>query len=475
MKNLIIPIENQVRELDAKLLLALVCAAHGFTSLIGSRLELDFHLPGFPESIYLAKSMTRRSRKMFRIMTLAGHRIAAWDEEALIHPPDQTYFARRLDAGAITFVSDLFAWGEDNAALWRRWPQLPPKITIHLTGNPRGDLLRPELKGFFAAETEARRKEHGDFLLVNTNFSFVNPFFPEQGLYQPGKTDSTGRPLYGRAAIGMEREFVDRLYRHKNNVFNSFRKMLPQLAKAFPYIRIIIRPHPVENPAVYHEISAAFANLEVINQGNVIPWIRAARAVIHNGCTTGVEAFMLGEPAISYRAAIDEILDDGFYRLPNHLSHQCFNFSELQDTLTKILSGSLGPAGGAQRRQLMAGYLASQDGPLAGELIARGLEKIAARSRTQTNKKPHHRVEAHLRGNLRRLSKKLKSFKPDSKYNPAFQRHRFPGFTIAEVEEKLSRLHHSCAFTTPRPNIEQVDELIYKIIPRSGCKTTNKV
>jgi surface carbohydrate biosynthesis protein len=81
--SLIIPVENQVRELDAKILLSCVAAQRGFSCIMGSRLELDFHVASFPSSLYLSKSMTARSIKMFRIMKYLGHEIAAWDEEAL--------------------------------------------------------------------------------------------------------------------------------------------------------------------------------------------------------------------------------------------------------------------------------------------------------------------------------------------------------------------------------------------------------
>ncbi len=462
---LIIPIENQVRELDAKLLLALVCTRHGFSSLIGSRFEIDLIAAAFRPGIYLAKSMTQRSRKMFRILTRTGHRITAWDEEALIHPPDQTYFDRRLDREAIRYVSDLFAWGEENATLWRRWPDLPDEITIHLTGNPRGDMLRPELAAFFAAEAAALRREHGEFLLVNTNFSFVNPFFPEQGLYRPDAFDDAGRPRYGRAAVGMERAFVERLFQHKTNIFNSFKRMLPRLARAFPGLKLILRPHPVENPAFYHELAAAHANIEVCSRGNVIPWIRAAKAVIHNGCTTGVEAYMLREPAVSYREAVDESLDDNFYRLPHRLSHQAFTCAELENILTKIIAGKLGAAGGEERRRLMAAHLASQDGPLACELIARCLESISAELKQRPLPGPAARLEARLRGAVRRLSKRLKAFRPDSKYNPAFQRHRFPGLTPHEITERLARLQAALEFPGPRPGVEQLSPFIYRIFP----------
>jgi surface carbohydrate biosynthesis protein len=76
---LIIPVENQVRELDPKLLLAYVAAKRGFSSILGFRREIH--------GIYLSKSMTAASDLMFQIMRKLGHEIVAWDEEALVHLP----------------------------------------------------------------------------------------------------------------------------------------------------------------------------------------------------------------------------------------------------------------------------------------------------------------------------------------------------------------------------------------------------
>ena len=58
--SLIIPVENQVRELDAKILLSCIAAQRGFVCVIGSRLEIDFRIASFPRSLYLSKSMTAR-------------------------------------------------------------------------------------------------------------------------------------------------------------------------------------------------------------------------------------------------------------------------------------------------------------------------------------------------------------------------------------------------------------------------------
>jgi surface carbohydrate biosynthesis protein len=135
---LLIPVENQVRELDPKLLLACVAARRGFSSVIGSRRELEFRIDSYPRSIYLGKSMTGRSVIFFRLAKKFDHEIVTWDEEALVHLPPETYFSRRLHPDAIRLVSHLFAWGQDNVELWRQYPQLPDNLPIHSVGIPTG-------------------------------------------------------------------------------------------------------------------------------------------------------------------------------------------------------------------------------------------------------------------------------------------------------------------------------------------------
>ena len=190
---LIIPVENQVRELDPKLLLACIAARRGFNVIIGSHREIDLRISSLPKGLYLNKSMTDRNLKMFRIMSNLGHEIVTWDEEALVHLPPETYYSRRLSPIAIRYVTHLFAWGEDNAELWRQYPDLPPNMPIHVTGNPRSDMLRPEMQPFYEPEAENLRRKHGPFILVNTNFNHVNAFYPAQNLFQPLKSDGAGR------------------------------------------------------------------------------------------------------------------------------------------------------------------------------------------------------------------------------------------------------------------------------------------
>ena len=222
----LIPVENQVREFDAKLLLAFIAAKRGFYSVIGSRREMEFRIASFPRSIYLSKSMTIRSALLFKVAHKVGHNIVAWDEEALVHLPPETYFSDRLSPASIRYVSHLLAWGQGNANLWGQYPNLPNGIPIHLTGNPRVDMLRPEMRPFFAEDVENIRKSCGNFILVNTNFNHVNAFSPEMNLFKPVKKPGAA-PRFGRGARGMSREFAEGLRDHKQAVFQNFQQLVP--------------------------------------------------------------------------------------------------------------------------------------------------------------------------------------------------------------------------------------------------------
>ena len=253
-KSLIIPVENQVREFDAKLLLACIAARRGFSALIGSRWEIDNRIASFPRSVYLSKSMTARGGKMFMIIRKIGHEVVAWDEEALVHLPPDTFFSRRISPSGIKHVSHLFAWGRDNADLWRQYPHLPSNTPIHITGNPRGDMLRPEMRDFYANEIQTIHKTHKNFILINTNVNHVNAFYPHQNRFLPLK-NSGEEPRFGKAARGMSREFAEGLRDHKQALFDAFKKLIPELAGAFPAWTIVVRPHPTENHEAYRKIA----------------------------------------------------------------------------------------------------------------------------------------------------------------------------------------------------------------------------
>jgi hypothetical protein len=194
----------------------------------------------------------------------------------------------------------------------------------------------------------------------------------------------------------------------------------------------------------------------------------AAKALLHNGCTTGVEAYLLDRPAITYRASVNEDYDQAFHHLPNLMSHQCFSYEELRQTLGKILTGDLGTAGGNERRTLMAHYLAAQEGPLACERMVNVLEAMSAKgsdSRTVTLKE---RLQGRIWANKRRLRKRLRGIGTGSSQNRSeFLRHRYPPISADEIRDRITRFQRVQGAEF-RVSVEPMYRLFFKLRPNSN-------
>jgi surface carbohydrate biosynthesis protein len=457
---LIVPVENQVRELEPKLLFACVAVQRGFSVLIGSRMDVDFQVGGAQPGIYVAKSMTPRSRRMFRILQRLGHEIVAWDEEAVnTFALPEVYYSRRFAPETFGAISHLFAWGEANAELFRKYPSYPG-TPIHVTGNPRGDLLRPELRPYWAAEADRCRADAGDFILINTNFAHVNAFYPVLNLFQPAVGDAP--PEIGRAAIGMTRAYAEGRAIHKQLVFESFQKLIPFLHDAFPEQNVVVRPHPIENPTVYQELASRHPRVRVVKDGgNPIPWLLAARALVHCSCTTGLESWLTETPTIAYRPDPSETYEEP---LPNALSHSCFDLAAVGRTLEGILAGEIGRFDGEEPRRLVAHHLSATSGELASDRILDVLERVEAERRRRPGPGLIARLDGRWDATRRRLKKLRKSRRPDSKNRPEFQRYRYPGLEPEEMQERIERFQRVLGQRTP-VRVTPVADHVYRLDP----------
>ena len=260
----------------------------------------------------------------------------------------------------------------------------------------------------------------------------------------------------------MTREYAEGLRDHKQAIFEHFQKMIPDLEKAFPELTIVVRPHPTENQEVYHQIAAQCERVRVTNEGNVVPWLMATRVLLHNGCTTGVEAYAMGVPSTSYRALVNDDYDLGFYQLSNGLSHQCFDFTELQHTLKEIIAGELGCGNNDQKNALIDHHLAALSGPLACERIVDVLLKIAD-DLSKLPKPPFRdRLKGWFQANRRRMRQSTKSYLPGSPKSPEFLRHRYPPITANEVSTRLARFQQVLG-DDRQLNVEQTYDRLFRI------------
>ena len=424
---LIIPVENQVRELDAKLFLASVAAERGFPVILGSRAFVHYRVAAIPRGVYLAKSMRKLSNRMFSILRKLGHEIVAWDEEGLVRFVGEEYYRRRLSPKAIRDVAHLMVWGEDNANALRAYPAYHG-APIHITGNPRVDLMRPELRDFYRPDADSIREKYGDFLLINTNFGQINHFFSHLGEM---KAAVEGRGPDAENAYDVGRG------RMKVRLFEYFLSMLPILCKAFPQQTIVLRPHPSESHEPWLAVAAEHPNLHVVNQGSVVPWLLAARALIANGCTTLIEAAILGLPTVNFRPLSEPELEDP---LPRQFGYPAKSVEQVVATLSAILTGDLGAEQSQQQQQLLAHNIAALSGRFAAE---RMVDVLVAAGYDQ-QQPPAVSLSSYLHGwlqtKIRTGVKRINMHRPGHRNNVRYHDHRFPPISTNELQQRIDRL-----------------------------------
>jgi surface carbohydrate biosynthesis protein len=460
---LIIPVESQVREFDAKLLFACAAAERGYSAILGSRGPINRRVAQFPRGVFLAKGLREIARTRFKILRGLGHEIVAWDEEAMVRFPREDYYRRRLSVHTIALVSHLLAWGEDDAEVLAAYPGRGGK-PIHVTGNPRIDLLRPELRGYFEPEVKELRDTYGDFVLINTNFGFVNAFAASLNLLQESP-DGSGETVLGDNTRGMDPEFARGLAEHKLELFKHFRDLVPFLAESMPEQQFVVRPHPAEDHSLWREATGHCPNVHVLNERNVVPWLIASRALIHNGCTTSVEAAVLGKPSIAFRPVSRKSFD---FEFPNSLSFEAFDREELLTALRAIAAGDLSSQDVTMKRAILERHIAALDGPLAADRMV-GVLTEAGFDQPPRLTEPIYYLITRYRLRKRTRKKDREAALPGNRNSQAYHDHRFPRLTVEQIYERIRRFSAELG-RFEGVEVEQLGDHIFRFSSRTPHK-----
>lgn len=433
---LIIPVETLNREFDAKLLLACVAAERGFSVIIGAKYDIKLQVGSLPRSIYLAVNLSERDQSVLELLHRLGHTIVGVDEEAVVYLSPEIYLKTRVSPPVFKKTALLFAWGPENARLWRESPDYSG-TPIYLSGHPRADLLRPELRPWWSDEAQKIRDRFSRFILINTNFSKLNHF-------RPGKGEQLQTLQAAAADPAAVSEFDLGLATHRWALFQHFQEMVGALARTRPDLAIVVRPHPSESHEMWRQAAAGCGNVQVIHEGHVVPWLLAAEAVIHNGCTTGIEAYLLGTPAIAYQPVTSERFD---FSLPNRLSHQACDLQTLQELVGAALGGTLSHDLTVlhAQRSLIDQYFAPLEGPLAAERIVEALKDFTmtpqARPRPPFRAYLTGKTEAMYRHFKRRYKRRWWEDPNDKRLSRSqYNSHIFSETVLAEVQARIARL-----------------------------------
>ncbi|MBK8158269.1 MAG: hypothetical protein IPK59_05630 [Rhodospirillaceae bacterium] len=344
---LYLPMEISSRELDSRLLLAALALNRGFEVVLGQKWLIERNVEAMPPGIYLSKSLTQRdARTIMRVQEL-GYSVAAIEEEVpgLVTKPDEL---RWIADDAVRHTDAIFIGGEVNTSSMKlRFPFAAERI--HMTINPRWDLLRPNMRSIHQAEVDAIRKRFGRFLLVNTNLGWTNSEkgpvdFMVQDQARQGKLD-----LSDPAA----RSFIENYLIMEGDNHRAVVGIIQQLLERLPDMSIVLRPHPSERIDTWLNHFKGAPRLSVVREGASIPWILASEALIQTNCTTGVEAIALDHPALCVMATESPVVSRYVANRVNPVAHS------VDQAVAMLLDHVAGKPALAYTDEMRAAFVAS--------------------------------------------------------------------------------------------------------------------
>ena len=169
--NIYINLEDVARELDSKLLLALLASSKGHEVIISDQ---EFIVKGLQRKllnpgIFHTKSLSPGKIKILNHSKVinSGCKITSIDEEGgLVDYGYDRFVKNRYSKKTIEQASAVFTWGpEDFKTLKKYYPNQMNKI--YMTGSPRVDLWRPNFFDYWGKKIKNFNKP---FLLIPSNF-----------------------------------------------------------------------------------------------------------------------------------------------------------------------------------------------------------------------------------------------------------------------------------------------------------------
>jgi surface carbohydrate biosynthesis protein len=441
--NIYIHVEIALRELDNKLLLAVLGASRGHQILVSN---LNSIIEGvrtgvLKPGIFHTKSLTPTSKKIARHQSLLdrGFQVTSIDEEGGMIDHGYDTFARvRYSQETLGQASAVFGWGpEDTDTLKRVYSRFASRI--YQTGPPRADLWRPRFSQFWVPPQSMPAKP---YLLVSSNMGASNNIRP---FHERIRSDRQAG-YYQRDPKMFSRAFgvVAENYR----MTLAFIEAIRYLASLNNDYDIVLRPHPVEDIEAWKVYLEDIPNVHVIREGPITAWVNNAFAVMHNGCTTAFEATISGKPVITYLPFDQEHERE----IPNELGERVESLEALAEVTSQLFRASQARTSWQEEQQGLPESLMKKVYLDYTELSA---EKMVKVWETLDNGKCSYPINwtkfqaPGMAKKLRRLAGSIVNKTFPRKFRLTKENYKFPPLDGADIRERVSRLQQVLGVSEP--------------------------
>ena len=354
--------DNPKREIDGVLLIAYHLVRRGHEVYIIPMYQQGIDVPLLALDGLIVNYARLNNRSFLRAAKELGLTVFVLDNEgSVITEKDvkiPTNPSHMRDIGVHDYIDCYLFWGRNQRDAFAS-ARLLPDDRLHVTGCPRYDICSPRWRGLLDYPRDG-------YVLVNTNFSTVNPLF----------TKTAGNEKQAFRSVGWDSDYVDRLFHDLHEVFRRYLDTVAELARRNPNRFFVVRPHPFEDAELYERRYAGMANVLVDGRGSVFNVIHHAACVLHLNCQTAVETLLLDKLPVSMEFLNTELLHR-HYSLPSQISYCASDIDELD----RILRDPDAYRARYPARELCAQYVQPWFYLNDGKAAARVAEQVIAHTR----------------------------------------------------------------------------------------------
>jgi len=439
--NLYLAIEVSSRELDSKLLLAVLAASRGHEVILSSITEIIFGLKKnkLSPGIFHTKSLTPSKKKIeyHQYIIDNGSIITSMDEEGGFLLKNQTEFIKkRFSQKSVDQVSAVFGWGRDVDLLKSEYFKSSHKF--FKTGSPRIDLNKSILNSYWPKPKKIPKRP---YLLLSSNFNctYNRPFYEVINKFKVSGFYERYPDLFRNQFEQYSEEFL---------MLYAFIEAIKNIAEKSDGFDIVVRPHPREPIEAWKIFLEDVPNIHIIKDDAIMPWIKNAFALMHNGCSTAVEAAVAGIPVISYVPFEQKYFQKEF---SNKIGYKVKNGDELLKLTNLIFKDSqkneLVESSVNKSYEILSERIFIDKEKLSAEKIIDVWESLNTKEISNSNNLVNFKLSLKIT-NLKKFLKKNLQFMFPEKHNHIFLDNKFPPLNENEVKIKVKRLQNTLGIKT---------------------------
>lgn len=227
--------------------------------------------------------------------------------------------------------------------------------------------------------------------------------------------------------------FVERWSRQMH-VFPELIQFIHWFSAKHKNVNFVVRPHPSDSVEDFKYIFRGVPNIHVVLEGSVAPWILASSVMLHDGCTTAIESYLMGKQVVNFTPLKSE--HEIF--LPNLMGVRAWNQAEAEISILDAIAHNQSSVELPERAHRMFANFKNDSMRLFLDVLTEA-EEMAPRSKEGlVNQLIADQIQAFTVEQIKQTARKLFF---EKRYRSALAiKNLFPGFNRAHVRSRLDSI-----------------------------------